>query len=223
MSYIISELLTEDQVSEMRSALDSSDRWIDGRISVDNPTVDIKQNLELHQETVGYKQASSILYSALDKCQDFMDYTIGEQSGPILFSRTPQGGYYKTHFDLPYLGDFSNTIFLSDPDEYSGGELVLMNDNRPKKFKLKAGSMVTYPCGTPHKVNEVTGGTREVAVFWTHSKFKNSRQREIYSDLRKSLRYLPHTIPDSVEESQKNPTFLVKQAMFNLERYKADL
>tara|TARA_B100002019_G_scaffold163513_1_gene141066 strand:- start:297 stop:968 length:672 start_codon:yes stop_codon:yes gene_type:complete len=223
MSYIISELLTEDQVSEMRSALDSSDRWIDGRVSIDNPNVDIKQNFELHQETVGYQQASSILYSALDKCQEFMDYTIGDESGPILFSRTFQGGYYKTHFDLPYLGDFSNTIFLSDPDEYSGGELVLMDDNRPQKLKLKAGSMVTYPCGTPHQVNEVTGGTREVAVFWTHSKFKNSRQREIYSDLRKSLRYLPHTIPNSVEESQKNPTFLVKQAMFNLERYKSDL
>ena len=226
MSYIISQLLTEEQVSEMRSILSSSEKWIDGRSSLNNasPDTDIKKNLELSQQTDCYQQASSILYGALDRCQGFMDYTIGDQSGPVIFSRTSTGGYYKPHFDMPSIGDFSSTIFLSDPDEYEGGELVLMDGNRPKKFKLAAGSMITYNCGVSHQVTEVTNGTREVAVFWTQSKFKNSRQRDIYSDLQKALRHLPPTNSiKSVGESQKDPSFLVKQAMYNLERYKADL
>ena len=226
MTYIISQLLTEEQVSEMRSILSSSEKWIDGRSSLNNasPDTDIKKNLELSQQTDCYQQASSILYGALDRCQGFMDYTIGDQSGPVIFSRTSTGGYYKPHFDMPSIGDFSSTIFLSDPDEYEGGELVLMDGNRPKKFKLSSGSMITYNCGVSHQVTEVTNGTREVAVFWTQSKFKNSRQRDIYSDLQKALRHLPPTNSiKSVGESQKDPSFLVKQAMYNLERYKSDL
>jgi len=226
MSYIISQLLTEEQLSEMRSILSSSKEWVDGRTSLRNPSPDteIKKNLELSQQTDSYRQVSSVVYSALDNCQEFMDYTIGDQSGRVIFSRTSTGGYYKPHFDMPTLGEFSSTIFLSDPDEYEGGELVLMDGNRPKKFKLAAGSMITYNCGVAHQVTEVTNGTREVAVFWTHSKFKNSRQRSIYSDLQKSLRHLPPTNSiKSVGESQKDPSFLVRQAMYNLERYKADL
>ena len=225
MSYIISELLTEDQVSEMRSALDSSQSWYDGIKSISNPSLnpDIKKNIELDQQTESYRQASSILYNALDRCVDFADFTVGEKSGPVMFSRTLQGGYYKTHFDAPDMGEFSNTVFLSDPDEYSGGELILMNGNHSEKIKLKSGSMITYSCGISHQVNEVTSGTREVAVFWTRSKFKNSRHREIYSDLRKALRYLPYKIPDSVEESQREPSFLIRQVMQNLERYQAEL
>ena len=226
MSYIISQLLTEEQVSEMRSILSSSKKWIDGRSSLNNPSpdTDIKKNLELSQQTDCYRQASSIVYGALDECQGFMDYTIGDQSGPVIFSRTSTGGYYKPHFDMSSLGEFSSTIFLSDPDDYDGGELVLMDGNRPKKFKLPSGSMITYNCGVAHQVNEVTNGTREVAVFWTHSKFKNSRQRDIYSDLQKALRHLPPTNSiKSVGESQVDPSFLVKQAMYNLERYKSDL
>lgn len=226
MSYIISQVLTEEQVSEMRSILSSSKKWIDGRSSLNNasPDTDIKKNHELSQQSDCYRQASSMVYSALDNCQGFMDYTIGDQSGPVIFSRTSTGGYYKPHFDMSSLGEFSSTIFLSDPDEYEGGELVLMDGNRPKKIKLAAGSMVTYNCGVAHQVTEVTNGCREVAVFWTHSKFKNSRQRDIYSDLQKCLRHLPPTNKiKSVGESQEDPSFLVKQAMYNLERYKADL
>ena len=225
MSYIISELLSENEVSEMRSALNSSQSWIDGIKSVSNSSLnsDIKKNIELDQQTDSYQKASSILYSALDRCIDFTDFTVGQRSGPIMFSRTLQGGYYKTHFDAPYLGEFSNTVFLSDPDEYSGGELVLMNGNHSEKIKLKSGSMITYPCGISHQVNEVTSGTREVAVFWTRSKFKISRHREIYSDLQKALRYLPCRIPDSVEESQREPAFLIRQVMQNLERYQGEI
>ena len=230
MSYIISELLTEDQVSQIRSVLHSSKTWVDGMISRKKGLGEvatnsgIKKNVELNCETDAHKKASSILFSALIGCIDWVDFTIGEKSGPVMFSRTLQGGYYKPHFDNPDMGQFSNTVFLSDPDEYSGGELVLMNGNRSEKIKLKSGSMVTYPSGLSHQVNEVTSGTREVAVFWTQSKFKNLRHREIYSDLQKALRHLPpYTTPDSVEESQKQPSFLIVQVMQNMIRYQADL
>ena len=224
MSYVISQLLTEQEVSEVRSALNSSEDWQNGSATLTHKIDhEMKKNSELIQTSDAYKKATSILYRALDRCNDFIDFTVGKTSGPILFSRTPQGGYYKPHFDSSDMGEFSNTLFLSDPDEYSGGELVIMDGNCPRKFKLRAGSMVTYYCGVSHQVNEVISGTREAAVFWTHSKFKNSKQREIYSDLQKALRYMSYTIPDTVEESQKDSCFLVRQAMYSLERYKAEL
>ena len=226
MSYIISELLTKSQVSQMRSALNSSQDWVDGIKSIGNrlPNSNVKKNLELNQQTDAYEKASAILWNALVKCIDFADFTGGGKSGPIIYSRTVKGGYYKTHLDSPDMGQFSSTIFLSNPDEYSGGELVLMNGNCSEKIKLKSGSIITYPSGISHQVNEVTSGTREVAVLWTQSNFKNSRHREIYSDLQKALRYLPpYTTPDSVEESQRQPSFLIRQVMQNLIRYQADL
>ena len=228
MSYIISELLTEDQVSQIRSAVNSSQDWIDGMksiISHKHPSNNgIKKNLELDHKSEAYQKACPIIFNALLRCVDWADFTVFDTSGPVMFSKTHQGGYYKTHFDAPNIGEYSNTVFLSDTDEYSGGELVLMNGNRSEKIKLKSGSMVTYPSGLSHQVNEVTSGTREVAVFWTQSKFKNSRHRQIYSDLQKALRNLPtYTIPDSVEESQRQPSFLIRQVMQNLIRYQADL
>ena len=228
MSYIISELLTEDQVSQIRSAVNSSQDWIDGMksiISHKHPSNNgIKKNLELDHKSEAYQKACPIIFNALLRCVDWADFTVFDTSGPVMFSKTHQGGYYKTHFDAPNIGEYSNTVFLSDTDEYSGGELVLMNGNRSEKIKLKSGSMVTYPSGLSHQVNEVTSGTREVAVFWTQSKFKNSRHREIYSDLQKALRHLPpYTTPDSVEESQRQPSFLIRQVMQNLIRYQADL
>jgi len=228
VSYIISELLTEDQVSQIRSAVNSSQDWIDGMksiISHKHPSNNgIKKNLELDHKSEAYQKACPIIFNALLRCVDWADFTVFDTSGPVMFSKTHQGGYYKTHFDAPNIGEYSNTVFLSDTDEYSGGELVLMNGNRSEKIKLKSGSMVTYPSGLSHQVNEVTSGTREVAVFWTQSKFKNSRHRQIYSDLQKALRNLPtYTIPDSVEESQRQPSFLIRQVMQNLIRYQADL
>ena len=228
MSYIISELLTEDQVSQIRSAVNSSQDWVDGMksiISHKHPSNSgIKKNLELNHKSDAYQKACPIIFNALLRCVDWADFTVFDTSGPVMFSKTLQGGYYKTHFDAPNIGEYSNTVFLSDTDEYSGGELVLMNGNRSEKIKLKSGSMVTYPSGLSHQVNEVTSGIREVAVFWTQSKFKNSRHRQIYSDLQKALRNLPtYTIPDSVEESQRQPSFLIRQVMQNLIRYQADL
>ena len=228
MSYIISELLTEDQVSQIRSTVNSSQDWVDGIksiISHKHPSNNgIKKNLELNHKSDAYQKACPIIFNALLRCVDWADFTVFDTSGPVMFSKTFQGAYYKTHFDAPNIGEYSNTVFLSDTDEYSGGELVLMNGNRSEKIKLKSGSMVTYPSGLSHQVNEVTSGTREVAVFWTQSKFKNSRHRQIYSDLQKALRNLPtYTIPDSVEESQRQPSFLIRQVMQNLIRYQADL
>ena len=130
MSYIISELLTEDQVSQIRSTVNSSQDWVDGMksiISHKHPSNNgIKKNLELDHKSDAYQKACPIIFNALLRCVDWADFTVFDTSGPVMFSKTHQGGYYKTHFDAPNIGEYSNTVFLSDTDEYSGGELVLM-------------------------------------------------------------------------------------------------
>jgi PKHD-type hydroxylase len=225
MSYLIQQVLNSEELLAIRDILGSTDNWNDGTKTMISSSGKTKKNIELSSKCDEYLEASKILYTAIDRCVDFADYTVPNQSGPILFSRTNLGGFYKPHFDSPDLGEYSSTLFLSDPDKYSGGELSIFIDGRSKKFKLNAGSMVTYPCGMSHMVCEVTKGTRAAAVFWTESKIKNSRRRQMYSDLGRAKRFLPPPPAphDTVEYSQSDPTFIISQVMNDIIRYGADL
>ncbi len=227
MSYLIQQVLNSEELLSIGEILASTDEWRDGKrtlVSPYNEKNSTKNNYELSQTSDDYAKLSNIVYTAIDRCMSFADYTLPKESGPILFSKTEQGCYYKPHFDAVHLGEYANTLFLSSPDKYSGGELSLLIDGRSQKFKLKAGSMVTYLCGRPHQVCEVTEGTRNVAVFWTRSKIKNAKQRQMYSDLQRATRLLPPPIVhDTLESSQSEPLFIIEQVMHDILRYGEDL
>jgi len=100
--------------------------------------------------------------------------------------------HYDYHLDLFYMQevktDWSVTCFLSDPEEYEGGELVLkVTQDNEISYKLPAGKAVIYPSGTLHKVNPVTSGTRKVIVFWFESLLKTSFGRKIVADYSMAL------------------------------------
>ena len=227
MSYLIQQVLNSEELLTIEEILASTDAWRDGKYTLVSKTRDdntTKNNYELSQQSEDHTKLSDIVYKAVDRCVNFADYTLPKESGPILFSKAEKGCYYKPHFDAVHLGEYANTLFLSDPNKYSGGELSLMIDGCPKKFKLKAGSMVTYLCGRPHQVCEVTEGTRKAAVFWTRSKIKNSRQRQMYSDLQRATRLMPPPlVHDTLESSQTEPLFLIEQVMHDILRYGEDL
>jgi predicted 2-oxoglutarate/Fe(II)-dependent dioxygenase YbiX len=84
--------------------------------------------------------------------------------------------------DSGLIGDYSTTVFISNPSEYEGGELSLYIDGEEKLFKLESGMAVTYNTGIPHQVKTVFSGQRIVCVFWTHSRFRDPMIRKIYSD-----------------------------------------
>ena len=101
----------------------------------------------------------------------------------LLFTRTGKGMYYGPHVDTPYLfgqgrSDLSFTIFLNQPHEYKGGELILNITPEKKSIKLKAGEMIVYPTKYLHEVKEVTEGERMVCIGWIQSQIANNEDRE---------------------------------------------
>jgi len=222
MSYLIQQVLTSEEVSEVRNILNSSTQWADGMSTVVNPSnfyKEIKVCYNLNESCNEYREASSIVYEGLDKCAGFIEHTIPSTSGPIIYSKTPEGGFYKPHHDDPSNGEYSNTLFLSDPLEYSGGQLSLLINGEVKNFKLKPGMMITYPIGTPHEVKQVTRGTREVAVFWTHSKFKDELLRSVYGDGLRCLKLIgDYEVFSNIEEAYNHPTFVLRKLLNNLEK-----
>jgi PKHD-type hydroxylase len=221
---MITQLLNEERVARVRSWLDSTDYWSDGIHSLmeNNPGDGevYKANLELDRGHEGHVQPSQIIYRALDRSTDFYNLCLPVKTSNIIFSRTSEGGFYKPHFDDYKLGQYSNTVFLSDPSEYDGGELTLWLNGKEERFKLKPGMMITYTSGVSHQVEKVTRGTREVAVFWTESEIKDDRLRNIIGDLYRCHNLLGSVpVLDSVKETQNDPRFLLSQIIHNIMRY----
>ena len=100
-------------------------------------------------------------------------------------SEYPEGGHYDWHTDqflMPVneeVRKISMTLFLNDPDEYEGGELLLRQGTEIREIKLPAGWAFTYPTGTEHKVNKIISGERRVAVWWTTSTLRNLEDRQL--------------------------------------------
>ena len=220
MRYITTQLLTEDEVSQIRSWVGASKNWMSGTNSQRIANAERKNNIELHPSAESHRRSVALINDALSRNKDFGDFVIPLKTSYITISRTRVGGFYKPHFDTHSLGDFSNTLFLSDPSEYDGGELCLWSDGRVEKVKLKPGMMITYECGIAHQVNEVTRGMRDVAVFWATSEFKNEKLRSAITDLFKCKEIIGATpVLDTVEESQTNPSFLISQVIHTIRRY----
>ena len=135
---------------------------------------------------------------------------------PFLISQTPQGGGYGTHVDNAFMGqgearlrtDLSFTVFLSDPDEYEGGALVIDLPGARQEIKLKAGDCVLYPTSALHGVAEVMSGTRLVCVGWIESLVADAGDREILFDLENLKSALSeHYDPQSAERLTAQKVF----------------
>ena len=129
-------------------------------------------------------------------CFEWGDFCHPKRNENVIISRTVAGGYYNPHFDNPANGQFSTTIFLSDPSSYEGGELGLWIDGEEKKFKLPAGHGVVYETGIPHHVNAVTKGERLVVIFWTYSTL--SVREDLYK-----WRYLHKRLNDLIKDGKE--------------------
>lgn len=141
---------------------------------------------------------------------------------PARFARYVPGMAFGTHMDSPLMGpdhmraDVSVTIFLSEPEDYDGGELVMETTGGEAAYKLAAGSAVTYPTTMLHRVEPVTRGTREVAVTWAQSLIRRADRREIIFDLERVQRSL-------FEREGKTAQFdLINKSTANLRRMWVD-
>lgn len=176
------DLLNDSQIKYINDICDISD-YVNGKMAGELLS-DKKNNLEM----IGYEANNLRKYivQILNSSEEFRNITASKKYSGIIFSKYETGMYYHSHNDDYYINDirtdYSTTIFLNNPSEYEGGELVLSIGNQEIPYKLKAGSCLIYPTGLKHKVNPVLSGVRKVCVFWTESCIRDGEIRNLLSD-----------------------------------------
>jgi len=187
----IPNVLTAAELAEVRRLIQTAE-WIDGRVTAGELAAQAKRNLQLPQDASASREAGEIILKALGRNSSFHSVALPLRVLPPLFNRYDVGMKFDAHVDgavrsVPGAGirmraDVSSTLFLSDPSEYDGGELVIEHSYGTNSVKLAAGSMVVYPAGSLHRVNEITRGARWCAFFWTQSMLKDDGLRTLLYD-----------------------------------------
>ena len=178
-NYFCRKILSEDNLNYIRKLISAKDvDWKDGSLTVINEILPQKKLFETFNQDV-----FDIIVSELDKDMEFHSIVVPNETNNLIISKITEGGYYRCHLDSEFNGNYSTTIFLSEPSEYVGGDLQLLIDGHLKNIKLKAGWGVTYATGIPHQVLDVTEGVRYAGVFWSSSIITDPFMREIHHNL----------------------------------------
>ncbi|SHI02410.1 Fe2+-dependent dioxygenase [Pollutimonas bauzanensis] len=201
----IPDVLTAEQVRQCRQALQQAD-WVDGRATAGHVAVKAKNNLQLPLDHPVARQLGDFILGALGQNPSFISAALPLRILPPRFNRYEGGGDYGYHIDNSIFGvpetqqrirsDISSTLFLSDPDEYDGGELVVQDSYGAHTVKLPAGHMVVYPGASLHRVTPVTRGTRYAAFFWTQSLVREDSRRSLLWELDTAIQRIAQSMPD---------------------------
>lgn len=190
MLLTINEVLTPEEVKVARDLL-AQGEYIDGKLTAGLEADRVKNNLELNRDENLMTPLNNLVMGKLVQNSVYLAATFPKQIMAPIYARYTKGMHYGNHIDDPLMGpagqrfrtDVSMTIFLSDVDEYEGGELVITTHYGEYPVKLNAGDAVLYPSGSTHHINEVTSGERLVAVTWLQSTIKDPAKRELLYNL----------------------------------------
>ncbi|HLQ93185.1 MAG TPA: Fe2+-dependent dioxygenase [Xanthobacteraceae bacterium] len=186
MQIVISDILSAEDIATVCATLEQA-RFVDGRTTAGFSASLVKNNQQAaggdrKLETIRKLIAARILGNEL-----FQIAVRPKLLSPLLFSRYDKAMHYGSHVDDALMNgmraDVSFTLFLSGPDEYDAGELVIESPAGEDAVKLNAGSLVAYPSTALHRVNDVTRGSRLAAVGWARSFIRDPAQRELLFDL----------------------------------------
>ena len=190
MLYLIAKVLDETEINSIRKEVMSSIDWIDGNSSANYRLSNIKKNLQLNGDRT--IKAQDTIIDKLRTSKTVNDFSFIKKIHSLMFSRTGEGMYYKSHLDKPTLEagrrDLSFTLFLSDPEAYEGGELRISIPPEIKTVKLKPGEIIIYPTQYVHEVRTVTQGERLVSVGWIESEIPENENRYILGLINKAQR-----------------------------------
>ena len=192
----IANVLDADTLAKVRDLL-AQGTFVDGKQTAGWHARAVKNNEQLQSGETA-RQASALIHEALARSAVFTAAVRPRHIRPMLFSRYSGGQNYGAHVDDALMGsgdnltrsDVSLTVFLNDAASYEGGELVIDGTGGEQRFKLDAGSVISYPANTLHYVAPVTAGTREVAVTWVQSLVRDPAHREMLFDLDSARRSL---------------------------------
>ena len=205
----IPDVINPQQLKSIQAALKKAN-FVDGKISAGDVAQGVKKNEELIQDNSPQMQSlNNILIGSLIKNETYKAAIMMKKIGAPFIARYTKGMGYGGHIDNPIMGqmpnvyrtDVSTTIFLNNPEEYEGGDLVIVTKYGEHRARLKAGSAIVYPSTSWHYVDEVTAGERIVCVTWAQSMIQDPNKRELLYDLWKARDKLLRENPKS-EEAQ---------------------
>jgi len=190
----IPQVLTADRVRFLREKLETAgDAWVDGRATAGYQGAQVKRNLQIAEDSVLACELGTQIVAALERSPLFISSALPNRIYPPLFNRYEGSMEFGNHVDgavrlLPGTGakirtDVSATLFISDPEAYEGGELLVEDTYGVQKVKLPAGDMVLYPATSLHRVTPVTRGVRLASFFWVESMVRDDAQRALLFDL----------------------------------------
>lgn len=204
----IENVLTPEQVREFRELLLNS-QWADGSATAGTQSGKAKNNLQLPAGTAEAERIGAAIYSALSAHPLFLSAALPARVFPPLFNCYQGGRYFDFHVDnairnvpnspVRIRTDLSMTLFLSEPDEYTGGELVIEDTWGEQAVKLPAGDMILYPATTVHRVTPVTTGRRLASFTWVQSLVRSDDRRRLLFDLDQTIQGLRARLEDCAE------------------------
>jgi len=202
----IPKVLDADELAKIRQALDAAE-WTDGRETVGVQGAQVKRNEQLPDASPLRAELAAVVQAALDRHPLFFAAALPLRVLPPRFNRYQGGGTYGFHVDGSVMriggerghmrSDISCTLFLSEPAEYDGGELVVSDTYGEHKVKLPAGDMVIYPASSLHQVTPVTRGTRLASFFWVQSMVRDDVERRLLLEMDTSIEALRRSGADA--------------------------
>lgn len=202
----VPQVLTAEEVAQCRAILEASE-WVDGRETAGDQAAKAKFNLQIPEGSKAGMEAGDIILRALGRNPTFTSAALPLRVLPPLFNRYDAGMAFHAHVDgairaMPHNGmrmraDVSTTLFLTDPDDYDGGELVIEDTYGSHTVKLPAGDMVVYPATSLHHVTPITRGSRWSSFFWTQSMIKDDGKRTLMYDLDTAIIEIRQKLPDT--------------------------
>ncbi len=194
----LTQILTAQEVAQAREWMSDETLWLDGGSTAGVQALAQKNNRQLAQGTEVSKRLQALILLALQRDALFFSAALPKRILPPLFNRYGgESNFYGQHVDgavlkVPTTGewlrtDVSCTVFLSDPGDYDGGELMVQDTYGSRGVKLAAGDAVLYPGTSVHQVSPVTRGERIASFFWIESMVRSDEQRRLLFDLDMNL------------------------------------
>jgi PKHD-type hydroxylase len=195
----IPDLLGAQELAHCKRALAEA-QWVDGRVTAGHQSAQVKHNLQIAEDSPLARELGKIVLTAVSRNALFISAALPNRIFPPLFNCYEAGHAFGTHVDnaIRVVGasgarvrtDVSATLFLSELDDYEGGELVIEDTYGAHSVKLPAGGLVLYPASSLHHVQPITRGRRIASFFWIQSMVRDDGQRALLFDLDTAIRGL---------------------------------
>jgi len=213
----IPKVLSKPQVAQCREVMDKTE-WVDGRATAGQQAATVKRNGQL-PDGAHARRLGDMVLEALGRSALFVSAAVPLRVLPPMFNRYGEGQYFGSHIDgsirtiagtgIRLRTDMSCTLFLAEPDEYDGGDLVIEDVYGSQAVKLPAGDMVLYPSTSVHHVTPVTRGFRVASFFWLQSMVRDDGARRMLFDLDQSIQKL------TMDHGHEDPTVVKLTGLYH--------